>query len=378
MRIGIDVCLLGSQRTGMANYTRGLVSLLPEVAPQHEYFLYSNRGTGLQFSENTPVHHRVDVAFSWLPGSFWLSGRCATLLKRDNLDVYWSSGPLLPLGLPTRVRKIVTVHDLAWLRFPHTTTLYNLLVQKLCAKRAITTADQIVAVSRSTQHELIATFGVPTEKTRVVYAGVSLEHKPQDPAKAAEYISAKYDVPTKYLAAVSAVGPRKNFRVLIQALRILKSRGKLQCPLLIGGPIETKSSNLFREVEAADLTQNDIRFLGYLPIEDLPAFYGGAQVFLFPSLYEGFGIPPVEAMACGTPVIASNAQCMPEVLGQAAILESPGNAGGFADAIVTVLEDEKLRQSMRTAGYERVQQFRYEDSVKDLIAVLERSSSCGD
>src|SRR5579863_77804 len=129
------------------------------------------------------------------------------------------------------------------------------------------------------------------------------------------------------------VEPRKNLKVLIKTLKILKNKGQLACPLLVVGAKGWKNSHLFQEVKDSGLTSNEIRFVGYLPDEDMPFFYSGAQVFLFPSMYEGFGLPPVEAMACGVPVIASDAQCMPEVLGDAAILESSANADGFAAAI---------------------------------------------
>jgi glycosyltransferase involved in cell wall biosynthesis len=374
MRIGIDVCLLSKQLTGLGNYTGALVSLLPTVAPQHEYFLYSNREFRLEFTDAAPVRKRLDSRFRAWPGSLWLLARCGSLIKKDDLDVFWASGTILPTGIPAQVRKIVTVHDLVWLRCPETTTRYNLLIQKLCARRAIASADSIVVVSRSTQDELIQTLGVPSEKTKLVYPGVYSRYKAQDPAAAAEYISRKYGVPERYLATVGIVHPRKNMRLLVETLRILKRRGQLACPLLIGGPMGWKNSDLFRDIRRAGLTDDDIRFLGYLPSDDMPLFYGGAQLFLFPSLYEGFGAPPVEAMACGAPVIASNAQCMPEILGGAAILESPTDAEGFAAAISSVLADNGLRESMRAAGPVRAKRYRYEDSVKHLIELFEETS----
>jgi glycosyltransferase involved in cell wall biosynthesis len=370
MRIGIDARPLSKQRTGIGNYIQGLVELLPQVAPQHDYFLYSNRRIDSQFAEGR-YRHQFDQAFRRCPGALWLLARGARLAKRDALDVYWATQAVLPPRMPSGVLKIVTVYDLVWLRCPETSTRYNLLVQSLCARKAIADADYVVVISQSTQDELIQRLGVPREKTKLVYPGVADRYKAHDHAKAAEYISRKYGVPQRYMATVGIVHPRKNQQFLVRVLGILKKNGQLDCPLLVVGPIGWKNSPLFREIEAAGLTESDIRFLGYIPDEDMPLFYAGAQVFLFPTLYEGFGLPPVEAMACGVPVIASDAPCMPEVLGDAAILEPLGNIERFTSSILKVLADGEVRGELRAKGIQRAQRFRYETSVKQLLEVFE-------
>lgn len=370
MRIGIDARPLSKQRTGVGNYIQGLVGLLPQVAPQHEYFLYSNRAIDASFVEG-PYCRQSDRAFRWCPGSFWLIGRGAHLARRDGLDVYWTSNPILPFRMPVGVRKVITVHDLVWLRCPETMTRYSLLIQTACARRAIADADYIVVVSRSTQDELIQRLGVPKEKTKLVHPGVADRYEAQDHAKAAAYIARKYSVPERYFATVGIVHPRKNHQFLVRVLGILKRNGQLDCPLLVVGPMGWKNSPLFREIQAAGLTESDIRFLGYISDEDMPLFYAGAQVFLFPTLYEGFGLPPIEAMACGAPVIASDAPCMPEVLGDAAILEPLTSPERFATAILRVLADDQLRGALRAKGIQRAQRFRYETSVKQLLGLFE-------
>jgi glycosyltransferase involved in cell wall biosynthesis len=370
MRIGIDARPLSTQRTGIGNYVQGLVELLPEVGPQHEYFLYSHRRIDARFPEGR-YRRQFDGSFSRCPGAFWLLARGARLARRDAIDVYWATQAILPPGMPSGVLKIVTVYDLVWLRCPETSTRYNLLVQGLCARKAIADADYIVVISRSTQDELIQRLGVPREKTKLVYPGVAGRYQPHDQAKAAEYISRKYGVPQRYLATVGIVHPRKNQQFLVRVLGVLKKNGTLDCPLLVVGPIGWKNSPLFREIQAAGLTESDIRFLGYIPDEDMPFFYAGAQVFLFPTIYEGFGLPPVEAMACGVPVIASDAPCMPEVLGDGAVLEPLASIRGFADSVLRVLADGEVRSELRAKGIQRAQRFRYETSVKELLEVFE-------
>jgi glycosyltransferase involved in cell wall biosynthesis len=372
MRIGIDARPLSKQRTGIGNYVHGLVELLPRVAPQHDYFLYSNRRIDPAFVEKHYCR-QFDRAFRCCPGSFWLLGRGARLARQDALDVYWASDPILPLRMPPRVLKVITVHDLVWLRCPETMSRYNLFVQTLCARRAIADADSIVVVSRSTQDELIQRLGVSREKTKLVHPGVDDRYRVQDHEKAAEFISLKYGVPQRYFATVGIVHPRKNQQFLVRVLGILKKNAQLDCPLLVVGPMGWKNSPLFREIKAAGLTESDIRFLGYISDEDMPPFYAGAQAFLFPTLYEGFGLPPVEAMACGAPVIASDAPSMPEVLGDAAILEPLTSPERFAKAILRVLADDQLRGALRAKGIQRVQKYRYETSVKQLLEVFEDS-----
>lgn len=369
MRIGIDARPLSKERTGVGNYVQGLVEFLPQAAPEHEYILYSNRPIEAASVQEKCFRHLIDRKFDWCPGAFWLAARGAYLALRDEVDVYWSTNTVLPIHLPAKMRKIVTVYDTVWLRCPETSTRYNVLVQTLFARRAIKHADCIVVISRSTRDELVQALGVPEEKIRLVYPGIVDRYQPIDKAEAASYIAGKYGVPQRYVATAGIVHPRKNQRFLVGVLSILKRRGQLDFPLLVAGPIGWKNSPMFQEIQAAGLA-NDIRLLGYIPDEDMPYFYAGAQLFLFPTLYEGFGLPPVEAMACGTPVIASNAPAMPEVLGDAAILLPLTGADAYARAILEVLGDEKLRGNMRSKGIERARSYKYATSVRQLVAVF--------
>jgi glycosyltransferase involved in cell wall biosynthesis len=370
MRIGIDALPLRTRRTGIGNYIYNLIQLFPRFAPCHDYLLYSNREVEPQFPEGS-IQKRLDSGFRWWPGSLWLLTRGRTLIKADQINVFWATGAVLPPSIPACVRKIVTVYDLVWLRYPETMARYTLYVHKMWAEASIARADLVVTISASTRDELVRSLGVPLSKTRVIYPAASERYKIQDSSVAAQFISAKYAVPSYYMAAAGTIEPRKNLEVLIRALGILKTRNQLNCPLLIAGAKGWKNSSLFRTITEVGLTQNDVRFLGYLPDDDMASFYAGAQLFLFPSLYEGFGFPPIEAMACGTPVIASDSQCMPESLGSAATLVPARSPDLFAAAIFKALSDENLRRSMRAAGIQQAQQFRWEDSAKQLLRVLQ-------
>jgi glycosyltransferase involved in cell wall biosynthesis len=376
MRIGIDARPLSRQRMGIENYVHGLVQLLPQVAPEHEYFLYSNAELVAPVPERG-IRKHIDRAFQCCPGSIWLLSRAANLMRRDELDVFWSTSTLLPRRMPAGVLKVVTVYDLVWRRFPETMTHYNFYVHKIFAEKAIARADVVVVISRSVRDELVHCLGVPEEKIRVVYPGISERYQPQDQSAAAGYISDKYGTPRRYLATVGTVHPRKNLRLLVQVLRILRESGRLDCTLLVAGAKGWKNSQLYGEIQAAGLTEQEIKFLGYVPDEDLPFFYAGAQLFLFPSLYEGFGIPPVEAMACGTPVVSSNAGSLPEVLGDAAILESPDSPERTAEAVMEGLANEELRRTLRARGINRSREFCWERSAGQLLGAFSNFSGSG-
>ena len=366
MRIGIDARPLHPQWTGVGNFVHSLVPRLSRLAPENTYLLYSNREIATAFSESSILKHS-ERAFRRCPGTLWFLARGGMLARRDRLDAFWATDPILPPRMPAGVQKVVTVHDLVWLLFPETMTRKHLYIHRILAEEAINRADLVVVVSNSTGEDLVRLLGVPADKIRLVSPAISGRYKPQDSIEAAEYISAKYHVPSGYMAAVGTVEPRKNLKLLVEVLRILKSNGRLDCPLVVAGGSGWSNSHLFREIQSAGLTEKEIRFLGYIPQEDIPRFYAGARLFLFPSLYEGFGRPPLEAMACGTPVIASNAKCMPEVLGDAAILQSPTDAEGFAAAVARVLTDEDLDHSLRVAGIQQAGRFRWEGSVKKLL-----------
>jgi glycosyltransferase involved in cell wall biosynthesis len=369
MRIGIDARPLTLQRAGVGNYVYGLLEQLPTLALGHDFYLYAHRELNNSVS-GAHVTTRIDRAFSACPGSLWLRARAGRLARRDRLDAFWGTHPLLPAHLPRATLRIITVYDLVWLRFPETATGYSVMVQTIWTKKAINEADLIVTISRSVKEELIEHLRVPEKKVVHIYPGASEGYRERDRQTSAEYIAGKYGVPPHYMAAVGTIEPRKNLGLLVQMLAILKRSGQMMCPLLIAGGSGWKNSSLFRQIRGAGLTEHEIRFLGYLPDEDLPFFYAGAQVFLFPSLYEGFGIPPVEAMACGTPVVASNARCMPEVLAGAAILESPSHPQGFAEAVLKLRTNPQLRETLRSAGLRRAQQFCWRTSAQQLLELM--------
>jgi len=271
------------------------------------------------------------------------------------------------LALPSQVSTILTVHDLEWRLYPQTMSRRTYYAHRLLVWPSVQTADRIVAVSESTAQDLQRVSNVPGSRIEVIHHGVGSAYEPRDHERAAEYVAAKYGVSKDYVLAVGTVQPRKNLATLVEAWKILRDRTKDHFQLVVAGARGWKNTQLDETVRRLGLTGNEIRFLGVVPEEDLPVLYSGSGVFVFPSLYEGFGLPLVEAMACGVPVIASNTSSVPEVVGDAALLVSPTEPEAFAEAIWRVRNDENLRKALIEKGLSRAAGFSWGRAASQLL-----------
>jgi glycosyltransferase involved in cell wall biosynthesis len=377
MKIGIDARPLAVGYGGIARALESTLREMLHLDRQNDYCLYSRREFSQCF-DSPNWQKRISSRSLALPGTLWLQGEGRRMIIEDHLDVFWGTSHALPLRLPSPVRKVLTIHDLAWRLHPETTTAFNLWMSRLFIRRSISQADQIVADSESTGRDLEHLLGVPRSKIRVVHFGVADDYHPRDPAAAARFIAAKFHVSENYICAVGTIEPRKNLVTLIEAVAILQRQGGLRHQLLIAGMSGWKDSAIYASVRRLGLTPEQVNFLGYVPDEDLPVLYSGAAAFVFPSLYEGFGLPLVEAMACGVAIVASNASSIPEVVKDAAVLVSPHSAVEFADAIARVVSDPELRQSLIRKGLERARHFRWEDTAREMLRLLKPAARDGD
>lgn len=369
MRIGIDCRPLSRAPAGIPRVLTNIIRELQLIDNENLYFLYSDR----QFEP--PFHSerwrkRIRTRFRFLPGTFWLQTDARSMSIQDRLDVFWGPTGILPARLPTTVAKVLTVHDLVWKLYPETMTAFGRIMNRSLGELSIRQADRVVAVSNSTAHDLETLLQVAQSKIRVVHLGVSDHFKPANPPAAAVYIARKYQVSQNYILTVGTVEPRKNLPTLINAIRILRDRGESPGQLLIAGAKGWKDSKIYSRVRECGLTLKEVKFLGFVPEKDLPLLYAGARVFLFPSLYEGFGLPLVEAMACGAPIIASNVAVTAEVVQDAALLVPPLQAEGFAEAIPRVSRDGSLRAAMIQRGFERVRNFRWNEAARQMLQIF--------
>ncbi|MBI4498383.1 MAG: glycosyltransferase family 4 protein [Chloroflexi bacterium] len=372
MRIAIDYTAGVQQRAGIGRFTRELVHALLGAGSGHDFVLLQPRGR-----PRVPDALPPGAAVRTLP----VNARMATILwHRLRLpvpaevftgacDIFHAPDYALP---PLRRSKgIVTVHDLGFVRNPawYVPALTRYLSRAV--PDAVRRADLVLADSVATKQDLVAWLGIAPERVAVVYGGVAPHFQPRRDAAAVRQIRERYGLPGPYLLSVSTLEPRKNLVRLLEAYAQLRARRSPVPDLAIAGGRGWLFEEIDRRTEELALG-GAVRFLSYVPDADLPALLSLAEALVFPSLYEGFGLPPLEAMACGTPVVASTAPCLPEVLGDAALLVDPLDVEGLANALGRVLEDRSLRAALIARGHERAQAFRWDRAARDVLAVYER------
>ncbi|MBI2886692.1 MAG: glycosyltransferase family 4 protein [Chloroflexi bacterium] len=376
MRIGIDYTTAAQEGAGIGRFTRELVAALLAEGPQHEYVFLAPRGSRPPFV----VASCPQARWAALPVSaraaavFWQRARLPVPVEwfTGPLDIFHATDYVLP---PLRAAQgVVTIHDLSFLRHPEYAepSLARYLLGAV--PRALERARLVLADSEFTKEELVTCLGLPPERVAVVYGGVSdAFHPVEDPETRAD-LQRRYQLPKDYLLTVCRLEPRKNLPGVLRAYRVLLDRGVTVMPLAIGGSRGWGYGPIFQTV--ADLgLERHVRFLGYVPEQDLPPLLSGAAAFLYPSFYEGFGLPPLEAMACGTPVVASNVASLPEVLGDAALLVAPADTEGIADAISRLVRDAGLRERLRQQGLARARRFSWAAAARQLLAAYQQAGA---
>lgn len=365
VRIGIDARLLAYRRGGISNYIRHLLSALAALDPETDYHVLRHRrdptrqeagGNFRRVTMRTPCHHRWER---------WALGVEIAPLRLDLLH----SPDFIPPAFGAR-HFVITVHDLNFLYFPQFLTAESRRYYNDQIAWAVTRADHILAVSETTRADLMCLLGVPAEKVTVTYEGVGPAFRPLPPERVEETL-AHYGLQRGYLLFVGTVEPRKNLSGLFTAYRLLLDRGEFPGPLVIAGSRGWLYDEIDRQVEALHL-QKYIRFLSYVPDADLPPLYNGAALLVMPSFYEGFGLPVLEAMACGTPVLISDRGSLPEVAGDAAVVVNPEDPEEIAAGIVRLLGDPQLRSRLRERGLARASRFSWADTARCTLQVYRR------
>ena len=364
MRIGVDYTAAVRQKAGIGRYARSLIRALARLDHENAYVLLSagKEQDGEPWPANfclrtLPLTDR-HLSILWqklrlpLPVE-WLTGR---------LDLFHSPDFVLP---PVRrARTVLTIHDLSFLRHPDCSSPALLEYLMSAVPRSVARADLVLADSQSTQRDLIELMGVDAARIRVVYPAVDETFVRSDQAGVAA-VRARYQIDGPYILSLGTLQPRKNYVRLIEAFGMLKETSGIPHRLVIGGGPGWLYEPIYETIERLGL-QAEVRMLGYVDEGDLPALYTGADVFAFPTLYEGFGIPVLEAMACGTPVVASNTSSLPEAAGDAALLVSPTDTEAMAEAIGLAIDDADLRAHLVQSGLMQCQRFSWTASAREL------------
>ena len=368
MRIGLDGKILTLRAGGTGRYAINLTrAMLAEAAarrPDLEFVVFTGPQTSREVMEE--FRGRCDECFLGAKSSVI---RSLTLvpaaLRRLRVDIFHGMDHV---GIPLVGRSgkyVVTVHDVIPLILPETFTPRHRLVVRLALARVRRKADLIVVPSHAVKRDVVGRVGVPEGRVVVTPEGCEPRFRPVRSETALSEVAARYDLPPRYVLAVGTLEPRKNLTTLLQVFARLRRDGGVdpELRLVLAGARGWLDEPIFRTVRSLGL-EDAVRFPGFIDDDDLPAVYSGAALFAFPSLYEGFGLPLLEAMACGVPVVTSNISSMPEVAGDAAVLVDPRDADGLAAAIARVLRDEGLRDRLRTAGIARAREFSWEATAR--------------
>lgn len=366
MRIAIDIRKINE--FGVGTYIWNLVRNLSAIDCQNEYLLV---GSHRNFHELGPLPDNFKQMYQAEDESHWRHHVTIPFaLKRQNVDVVHVPHHEAPFFNPSKL--VVTMHDCVHLLFPHEdSSKFRNYRHYLQTKRVVETAKHVLAVSRSTKEDLINIFELPESKISVVHNALDERFAFSHTTEERKHVLERYQLKEPFVLYSGKIRPHKNLHRLIEAFAVLKSelmedeRYKTLKLIIIGD--ELSKHQYLRLTVIRSGAQQDVRFFGFVPYPILRVFYQSAALFAFPSLYEGFGLPPLEAMANRTPVVASNTSSLPEVLGDAGILVNPENVFDIARGMKLILSDDLLRQKLVQKGIEQVAKFSWKLAAQNVL-----------
>jgi len=372
MRIGFDAKRAFNNYTGLGNYSRFIIESLLEHAPEHQYYAYTPKLKG--HWPNDLSHYqgqlqvKLPVAFSYLPSALWRSRFITKDLQTDKIDIFHGLSNEIPSGLAgVRVKSVVTIHDLIFLRYPEQYPAIDRFFYQRKFRYACQNADAIVAVSEQTKRDIVDFYNIPADRIVVVYQGYQplFNQRIADKTILAQ-AKQKYGIEKDFVLCVASFTERKNQLRLIKAFEQLQTKDHQL--VLVGG----KSAYL---EELKNYVQQNhmqsVSFLSGVPMDDLPALYQGCSLFVYPSVFEGFGIPIIEALSSGVPVVAATGSCLEEAGGEGALYANPLDVADIAQKMQKVLSNSTLQHRLIEAGVEHVKQFAAKPIAGQMVKLYE-------
>jgi glycosyltransferase involved in cell wall biosynthesis len=370
LRIGIDVHSIGSRSGGNETYYHELVKALAEAPRDHHFVLYYTNESALNWIKPSanfstvrlrPANRALRIPFTF-----------AWRAQQDHLDVFHAQYIVPPF---LRCRTVTTIADIAYERFPDFFPAHQRAAFKMLIPWSARRADHIITVSDHSKRDLVSSYSVPQEKVSVTYEGAAAGFIPLERSLAKQRLAAKYKLHENFILYVGRLQARKNLGQLVAAYAALRRSGCRHKLVLVG-----KADSLFGPVLAqvrAEGLDREVVLTGYVPDEDLPSFYSAADLFVYPSFYEGFGLPVVEAMACGVPVVTSKGSSLEELAGESALLVDPMDVKSIESAMGRVLSDAGLAERMVEDGLRRSRQFSFKNTASQTIDVYEHLMAQG-
>lgn len=373
MRVCLDLSPAVHRRAGIGRYAQELFVALQRVAPEHEYVAFYNRATEANLP---PFLGKVStLPCSWKDKPWRLRVLLAYLLRVtqdslfSNIELFHATDHLLPYF--DNIPGIFTLYDLTFL-FTDTHALLNRLYMRWMIPRFLNQAAAITVISNSTKRDVLHYYPVDEHKIHVIYPGNAPHFRPAS-SEAIRQICTAYNLPKRFILAVGTIEPRKNFITLLRAYHQVR-QAMPEIGLVIVGKRGWRSESFYTELRTLGL-ENQVILPGFVADADLSTLYSAASVFVYPSLYEGFGFPPLEAMACGTPVVTSNTSSLPEVVGDAGLLVPPQDVEALIMAIKQVLSMPDLSRDMRYKGLRQAALFTWEKTAAATVALYAQITS---
>jgi glycosyltransferase involved in cell wall biosynthesis len=374
MRIGFDAKRVFQNFTGLGNYSRDLIRFLVDEFPENDYRLYAPKILIHSDLKNLSTHPNVsflspktqlDKTFK----SLWRSVNLEKELKKDGVHLFHGLSNEIPVRKKdSAVKYVVTIHDLIFKRYPRNYKAIDRRIYNTKFKYACKNADRIIAISEQTKSDIIEFYKISPEKIDVVYQTCHANFKKQYADEVKLHIRQKYDLPERYLLNVGTIETRKNLNAIIQALPSLKN----DLPLVVVGRSTRYVNFLKVQINKLKINPSRIIFLKNVSIEELPSIYQMAEVFIYPSFFEGFGIPIIEALYSGTPVITTEGGCFSEAGGPDSIYVHPEKYDQLAHQIDRVVGDKQLAAEMRNKGYHFAQRFEGAKLARQVMDVYQR------
>jgi glycosyltransferase involved in cell wall biosynthesis len=368
MNIGFDAKRAFYNNTGLGNYSRDTIRILSNYFPENNYFLYSPKA--IDNDRLTFLH--PDNIFVKTPNriidkslkSLWRTSAIKRDLSKDNIEIYHGLSHELPIGIEkTNIKSIVTIHDLIFLRYPQ---FFRAIDNKIYYQKfyhSCKVADKIIAVSEQTKKDIIDFFKINPEKIEVVYQGCNEAFKESQPLEVFDLIRKKHRLAHNYLLYVGSIEERKNLLTILKCLKDLPNQNLL----IIGNGKEYKNKCL--DYIKSNKLESQVTILSGLSLKELAGIYQNAQMLVYPSLFEGFGIPIIEALFCKIPVITSKNGCFSEAGGPSSIYIEPTNTEQMREAILSILNDEEKRKTQIELGLKHAQKFNDNIIAKKLISI---------
>lgn len=368
MNVAIVSDRLNRPLTGVGNYLLNLIENMP--TRDNIYLIsYEKNPFYKDFKEiivKNPFCTRGHKPFIYF-WHFYLQYKLPHI-KDIKLDVIHSPENSTLFRKFKNIKKVVTVHDMILYIFGELKNMIDFTRYKFLMPKVLKTTDKIIAVSENTKKDLINYLKISEEKIKVIHEAAHTRYKPLNKNDVDDFRE-KYGLKEPFILYVGSFLPHKNIPTLIKAFYKLKKQNQIKHKLLLCGK-KYKIDEVLRIIKELNL-ENEVIFTGYIPTEHLPYLYNIADLFVYPSLYEGFGLPPLEAMACGTPVITSNTSSLPEVVGEGGIMINPRDIDALTEAIHKVLNDEELRKELSKKGLQRAKKFNWKKTAKETLKVYE-------